>query len=254
MRSFFRALLATLALVVIAMMSALAAMRLAIHGAEVRVPDLTGMTIAQALERARALGLQLGVEDHFYSPTVPAGEVLVQRPQAGTLVRKSWRVRVTESLGPQNVDVPDVTGMDARLATIVLRRSGLQLGDVASMPDANAPANTVIAQSPMQHASNVERPRVDLLLAAPAPVAVAAYVMPDFYGAQFSAAALAVIHAGMKLAPIEDANVAIPQVPPVGATTGPPAPVVPAGAVVAQVPPAGARIEAGTTVRLIVQR
>ncbi|MGC9292342.1 MAG: PASTA domain-containing protein [Acidobacteriaceae bacterium] len=254
MRQFFQVLLAALVLAVIALLSALTAMRLAIHGAEVRTPDLSGMTIPQALAHARALGLQLSVEDHFYSATTPAGHVLVQRPQAGTLVRRSWQVRVSESLGPQNVALPNVVGMDARLAAITIRRSGLQLGDVTSLPDADAPANTVIAQSPMQQATAVERPRVDLLLAAPAPQAVPAYVMPDLTGETFSAAALAVTHAGFKLAPIEEANVAIPQVPQVGASNTPPRPPVLPGSVISQVPAPDSRVLAGATIRLIVQR
>ena len=51
MRHLFQMLLVGLALVVIALLSALATMRLAIHGAEVRIPNMSGMTIVQALNR-----------------------------------------------------------------------------------------------------------------------------------------------------------------------------------------------------------
>ncbi|HEX4022597.1 MAG TPA: PASTA domain-containing protein [Acidobacteriaceae bacterium] len=253
MRHIFRIILAGLALVVIALLSALITMRLAIHGAEVRIPNLSGLTIAQALEQTRTRGLELSVADHFYSATTPAGHILVQRPQAGTLVRRSWHVRVTESLGPQNVTIPNITGMDARLATITIRRSGLQLGNITSLPYANALAGTVIAQSPMEHAKAVERPRVDILLAAPASETASAYVMPNLTGESFTAAALAVMHAGFKLAPIEETNTAIPPVPQIGTTSAPPQPPVPSGTVIAQIPEADSRVIAGATIQLIVQ-
>jgi len=253
MRHIFRIILAGLALVVIALVSALVTMRLAIHGAEVRIPDLSGMTIAQALAKTHGLGVQISVEDHFYSATIPAGHILVQRPQAGTLVRRSWRVRVSESLGPQNATIPNLIGMDARLATITIRRSGLQLGDVTSLPLAIAPTGTVIAQSPAAHAKAVERPRVDILLAAPAPQTASAFVMPNLTGETFTTAALTVIQAGFKLAPVEEANVAIPQVPQIGATNVPSLPPVPRGTVISQIPEPDSRIQSGATVRLIIQ-
>lgn len=253
MRNIFRIILAAMALVVIALLAALATMRLAIHGAEVRIPNLAGLTISEALTQTRALGLQLSVEDHFYSATIPAGHILVQRPQAGTKVRRSWRVRVSESLGPQNVTIPNLSGMDVRLATITIRRSGLQLGDITSMPYASAAAGTVIAQSPIEHATAVERPRVDILLAAAAPETAAAFVMPNLVGQSFTAAALVVMHAGFQLAPIEEANIAIPQVAFVGSSAIPPAPPVPPGTVISQTPEADSKVVAGTLIRLVVQ-
>ena len=253
MRQLFHMLLFSLALVVIALLSALATMRLAIHGAEVRVPNLSGMTLAQAQEQTHALGLQLRVEDRFYSATTPSGHVLVQRPKAGTLVRRSWRVRVTESLGPQDVTIPNVIGMDARLATITIRRDGLHLGDVTSLPYADAPDGTVIAQSPMEHATAVERPRVDILLATPLPATPPAYAMPNFIGETYSAAASAVENAGFKLAPMEEANITIPRVAPIGTASTPPTPPVPSGTVIAQIPEPDSRVEAGAIIHLIVQ-
>ena len=47
---FLRLLTRSLILLLIALFSALAAMRFAIHGREVRVPDLRGMTTLQAID------------------------------------------------------------------------------------------------------------------------------------------------------------------------------------------------------------
>jgi beta-lactam-binding protein with PASTA domain len=261
-----RALSAVLLLVTIALVSALITMRLAIHGAEVGVPALRGQTVPQAVVDLRAKGLQAGIDGHYYSATQPVGVVLTQSPAPGTLVRKSWRVRVTVSLGPQKVAIPSVDGMNENMATITIRRTGLQAGAVVGLPYAYAPENTVIAQTPTGRATDVQGPRVSILTAYPAPPAENASVMPDLIGENFTQAALGIIHAGFKLAPLQNtfggssppqppsqvpsAAATSPQTPPSPAT---PTAAVPPGAVIAQIPTAGSRIQAGSTIQLTVQ-
>jgi beta-lactam-binding protein with PASTA domain len=259
MLQIFRALSAVLLLVTIALVSALITMRLAIHGAEVQVPLLRGHTVPQAVVELRAKGLQAGIDGHYYSPTQPAGVILTQSPVPGTLVRKSWRVRMTVSLGPQKVAIPSVDGMNETLATITIRRTGLQVGAAVGLPYAYAPENTVIAQTPTGNATDVEGPRISILTAHPAQPQENASVMPDMIGENFTQAALTIIHAGFKLAPLQN----LPAAASASTLTGQPAaaaqaPVTPAataprGAVIAQIPTAGTRIPAGSTIQLIVQ-
>src|SRR5438034_11787733 len=80
MKSFFRLALLALMLLVVALLSALTAMRLAIHGREVAVPDLVGKTPVEARKIAEQSGLQMDVERQYYSANVPAGNVLSQLP------------------------------------------------------------------------------------------------------------------------------------------------------------------------------
>ena len=262
MLQIFRTLSAILLLVTIALVSALITMRLAIHGAEVQVPVLRGRTVPQAVVELRAKGLQAGIDGHYYSATQPVGVILTQSPAPGTLVRKSWRVRVTVSLGPQKVAIPSVDGMNETLATITIRRTGLQVGAEVGLPYAYAPENTVIAQTPTANATDVEGPRVSILTAQPAPPSDDASVMPDMVGENFTQAALEIIHAGFKLAPLQN-PLAASSAPattgqPGAATATSPAPAIPAttappGAVIAQIPAAGTRIPAGSTIQLTVQ-
>ncbi|HZC43375.1 MAG TPA: PASTA domain-containing protein [Acidobacteriaceae bacterium] len=262
MLGIFRALSAVLLLVMIALLSALITMRLAIHGAEVQVPALRGRTVPQTFVELRAKGLQAGIDGHYFSATQPAGVVLTQRPAPGTLVRKSWRVRVTVSLGPQKVAIPSVDGMNETIATITIRRTGLQVGTVVGLPYAYAPENTVIAQTPTGNATDVEGPRVSILTAHPSLPPENASVMPDMIGENFTQAALAIIHAGFKLAPLQNAPTeASPSTPtgqppaslPVSPAPATPAASAPPGAVIAQIPAAGTRIPAGSTIQLTVQ-
>jgi beta-lactam-binding protein with PASTA domain len=266
----FRTLSAVVLLVTIALISALITMRLAIHGAEVQVPALQCHTMPQTVIDLRARGLQAGIDGHYYSATQPVGVVLTQSPAPGTLVRKSWRVRVTVSLGPQKVAIPSVDGMNETMATITIRRTGLQVGAVVGLPYPYAPENTVIAQTPTGRATDVEGPRVSLLTAQTAPTSENASVMPDLIGENFTQAALAIIHAGFKLAPLQNAPSASSPMPPSGqlqipaaTTTQPPTQTSPAsatptapmapGSVIAQIPAAGTRIVTGSTIQLTVQ-
>ena len=91
MRGFFRAALMVLVLLVVAMISALTAMRIAIHGREVEVPKLVGLATRQAEGQAYQRGLRVEVEDRFYSAAVPEGRIMSQSPLPGTKVRRGWR-------------------------------------------------------------------------------------------------------------------------------------------------------------------
>lgn len=257
MIGFFRFVLVVMLLMVAAMTSAIVTMHFAIHGAEVSIPDLRGMTVADAGQRAAALGLTLEVEKHLYSADVPPGRVTNQSPVAGAMVRRGWRVWLTESLGPQKLAIPDVKGKDQRFATIEIRRAGFQTGAVAAMPWPEAQPGVVIAQSPDPNASGVESPEMNLLVAGPVDEeqAQSGVVMPNLEGQVFTAAALALTHAGLRLAPVKEQDMHVGMAPAgTGAAAGPAPPMFPPGTVVAQNPPAGARVDASMAIELTVAR
>ena len=95
--NFFQVASLVMLLVVVALLAAIATMHFAIHGAEVQVPALKGMTVADARSQTAGLGLNLDVDNLYYSSDVAAGHILSQSPAAGTVVRREWRVRVAES-------------------------------------------------------------------------------------------------------------------------------------------------------------
>ncbi|MGB6719427.1 MAG: PASTA domain-containing protein, partial [Terracidiphilus sp.] len=114
--NFFQIASLLMLLVAVGLLAAITTMHFAIHGAEVQVPALKGMTVADARSETAGLGLNLDVDNRYYSGEVAAGHILTQSPAAGTVVRREWRVRVSESLGPQKVDVPDTVGAEERVA------------------------------------------------------------------------------------------------------------------------------------------
>ena len=250
---FFRFALLVLLLCVVALLSAVATMHFAIHGAEVSIPDFRGLTVADAMRKAASLDLNLSVDNRFYSAEMPEGRVLTQAPASGTVVRREWHVRVTQSLGPQRAAIPNIIGQPERAATIAIRRAGFDLRNVAHMPYTGATSGTVIAQNPAPDAGGVEQPSMSLLIADAGPATQEGTVMPDLTGQPIASATAAITRAGLKLAPTLDVPASIPPVSS-GNTAQPPAPPVPPGTIISQTPPVGNRVDASIPIQLTVVR
>jgi eukaryotic-like serine/threonine-protein kinase len=244
MKSFFRLVLLALVLLVVALVSALTAMRLAIHGHEVAVPDLVGTSPVAARMIAEQSGLELNVERQYYSPTVPEGKILSQLPPAGSQVRRGWQVRVAESLGPQRVAIPNVIGQSERAANINIRRRGLDVGAIAQMQSPDAPDSQVLAQAPPPNASGVAAPKISLLVAAPSQPQ--ALVMPSFVGQPLGTVTLTVQDAGLHIGTVTLAALPESSTP---TTPGP----SPASMIVTQNPAAGEKVMEGAAVNFEVR-
>jgi beta-lactam-binding protein with PASTA domain len=248
--NFFRIASLLLLLVAVTLLAAITTMHFAIHGAEVQVPTLKGMTVPDARSQTAGLGLNLNVDNRYYSADVAAGHILSQSPTPGSVVRREWTVRVSESLGPQKVDVPDTVGLDQRVAELDLRRAGLEVGTTAELPRPGVADGTVLAQDPPAHAQDIAQPTVNLLEAAPDGEAPDGYVMPDLVGLPIITAQSELIKVGIKAAPI---YVSV-SVGPIGSGNAPPVLPIRPGSVTSQSPPAGARVDQATMVRLSVAK
>jgi len=244
---FFRTLSVLMVLVTAALLSAITTMHFAIHGAEVKVPALKGMTVAEARSQAAGLGLNLDLDNRYYSSDVAAGHILTQSPAPDTVVRREWHVRVSESLGPQKVDVPDTVGSDARVAALRLRRAGLQIGITAKLPSAAVEDGTVLAQDPPAHSQGIAQPSVNILVAAPDTTPPDGYVLPDMTGLPVITATDQLTKLGLK---VDTPTYADVPVPPVGTGDTPPPPPTAPGSVIAQEPMAGARVDQNTIIKL----
>jgi len=251
MRQFFRMLLLALVLLTVALVSALTAMRFAIHGREVAIPKLVGTTPLEAERAVAPFGLEVVVERQFYSPDVPEGRIISQVPLAGVKVRRGWAIRVAQSLGPQRVAIPDVTSQSERVAELNVRRRGLELGSLAQVNLPDTPADQVVSQSPPANASGVSVPKISLLVSrGPEP---ASYVMPNFVGQPLGSVTVALQDAGIKVGKVNVVPAAPPADVPPPVT---PLPVPPPGAasmIVTQNPAPGQKVVAGSAVNFEVR-
>jgi beta-lactam-binding protein with PASTA domain len=258
MKPLFRFAMLALVMVVVAMVSAVTAMRFAIHGQEVQVPAIVGMTPSEGERAVAGLGLQVEVERQYYSPQIPEGRIMTQLPLPGTKVRRGWQVRVAQSMGPQRVSIPDVTRQSQRAAELNIRRRGLEVSSTAQMQLPGTPADQVLAQSPPANASQVSAPKTSLLLTIPADPPV--FVMPSFVGQPLGSASRTLQDAGFKLGSVSMAPPAVTAAPqdaassvsPPPASPAPPQPS-PASIIVVQTPPAGQKVLAGAVVNFEVR-
>jgi eukaryotic-like serine/threonine-protein kinase len=286
MRKFLRILWVALVLLIVALLSALTTMRLAIHGREITVPDFQGKTPVEARRIADDNGLDVQIEREYYSPTVPRGKVLSQMPAAGTVVRRGWELRLALSLGPQRVAIPQVVGESERAATISMDERGLDPGSIAGVPisSSSVPAGQVVAQNPLPNATDVAAPKISLLIAEDA--APQAFVMPSFIGQPLGSATITLANAGFPAprasaapaviagvlpspaapdSPVSNANAVANSAPalataPVAKSESGPSPPVqspsspsPASIIVSQFPAPGAKVLAGSAINFVVR-
>jgi beta-lactam-binding protein with PASTA domain len=273
MKRIYTLVLGALAMVAVALVSAFITMRLAIHGREAVVPALTGLSVSDASRLAARQGLQLNLENRFYSADVAAGQVLAQDPAPGFRVRREWPIRITESLGTQAVSIPDLTGESERAATVSIRRLSLDLGAVAHLAVPGDP-DVVLSQTPPANSNGVDGPRVSLLVSDAPDAELQAYVMPSLLGLSYATARARADAAGLHLVvapdippaappasgqpsglppaspPISAAAPAAPSATPLPPDQLAPAPVLPNSIIVGQYPQPGYRVESGDAVHV----
>jgi len=258
MRNVLRYFLLALVLIAVALLSALTAMRLAIHGQEVNVPDLRGKSPTEARRVADDAGLANTVERSYYSAAVPEGKVLSQVPSPGSVVRRGWEVRLALSLGPQRVTVPQVVGDSERAASLTLAQRGIEIESIARTVLTGSTADQVAGQNPPANSPNVSAPRVSLLITqADSP---AAFVMPSFVGHPLGTVTNTLRDAGFSVGRVTMAVT----VPASVDNSGPqsegsvPGPLIPsspspASIIVGQDPPPGAKVLAGSAINFVVK-
>lgn len=228
----FRMGLLVFILAAAAFLSAVTAMRFAIQGREVTMPNLVGKSSADAQAILQGRGLQLKVVDRVYSD-LPANAVARQNPPEGERMKITQIAHVVLSLGPQNVTTPTLVGESLRVARIQLLQVGLQLGEVTTYPAPAILSDTILQQTPLP-GMRAASPRVDLLVAQGE--SPASYVMPWVVGMSLPDADRLLSSAGFKLSK----------------TTFVPSPQWPKGAITEQTPEPGSKITSDTPIEMVV--
>ncbi len=228
----FRMGLLVFILAAAAFLSAVTAMRFAIQGREVSMPNLVGKSSADAMAVLQGRGLQLKVVDRVYS-NLPANAVVRQSPPDGERMKVSQNAHVVLSLGPQNVNTPSLVGESLRVARIQLLQVGLQLGEVTAYTAPSSLSDTILQQTPLP-GMRAASPRVDLLVAQEE--SPAAYVMPWFVGMPLTDADRLLTSGGLKLSK----------------TTFLPSAQWPKGTIAEQTPAPGSKVTSDTTIEVVV--
>lgn len=97
---------------------------------QVMVPDLKGLTVAEAEKRLEAEGLKLRVGGREYDADAPEDTISRTDPHAGKRVKTGRVVQVVISVGPRTVVMPDVTGLTLVAAERRVHDAGLTVEEV----------------------------------------------------------------------------------------------------------------------------
>lgn len=125
------------------------AVKFAVHSQEdVVVPDLSGLSLSQALNVLSKLNLGLKQTGAEFNDQVPGGTVLRQQPPAGMSIREGKIIRITLSQGGETIFVPDLSAQSLRSAEIALRLNNLSLGEVRGRPSLKYEKDIVMSQNP----------------------------------------------------------------------------------------------------------
>lgn len=143
------------------------------------VPDVAGLSRADAAARLADQGLEMkiGKNEGRYDDKVAAGLVVRQRPEGGTLAKRGRPVEIILSLGPRRVTTPELAGNTMPATQIALTKASLVLGKILFAFDDGRPAGTVVEQDPDAGLDIPPSTPVDVLVAVP--TTGERYVMPD---------------------------------------------------------------------------
>jgi serine/threonine-protein kinase len=191
----------------------------------VPVPDLIGMTEAEARKELGDANLAVGAVRTKYSTTIRSGSVMGQDPDDGRAEAGS-PVDLTLSQGPPPISMPEVQGLPEEQAAALLADLDVQREERYSE---EVKRGVVISQTPKPGAPVFEGDTVSIVVS----LGPKNFPMPDVVGDSASAARNKLEDLGLK---VNTSTVA--------GSSG--------GTVVGQQPSAGATVKAGQTVTLIL--
>ena len=223
-------------LLVAGFLSCLTAMRLAIRGNEVNVPDLAGKSLPEGTRILRAYSLRVKVDSPRYDERVPKDQILSQNPVANARLKQNSQVRVVMSLGAKRISVPNLEGQSLRAAQIVVLQRGLRLGVVAAVASDDEEKDRIAAQSPPAEVGFAQSLTMNLLVSTGKKPRE--YLMPDLTNQSSEEVTGEFASLGLKLGSVNYESV----------------PGIPKGVILKQSPQPGARISEGASVDFEVNR
>jgi serine/threonine-protein kinase len=196
---------------------------------QVAVPDLQGLTVAQATTLLKNTGLLLGDQLPQASSERPKDTIISQSPARDILVSRGSTVDIVISTGPDQVAVPQLADLaspdDAKAA---LAKVGLSLGTV-TQENADAAAGTVLRSDP--DAGTLVDPGTTVSIW----ISSGLIDLPNVVGMPAMQAQAELANAGFNVATISQVDTSVAE-----------------GTVLAQDPVGGSTAEQGATVTLTV--
>jgi beta-lactam-binding protein with PASTA domain len=139
-----------------------------------------------------------------HSDSIATGLIVATDPRAGAQIASHGTVTLHLSLGPVKVAVPAVTGEPVAQAITALRAAGLKVAKPVPTPSDTIPAGDVVSTSPPGGTLAPKDRPVTVMVSAGPP-------LPNFVGAQASAAQVEAQQGGYQLNQVPDTKSTQPQ-------------------------------------------
>lgn len=101
---------------------------------ETNVPKVVGMQLEEAADLLETKGFKPLVSDTSYGLKLPVGEIFMQKPDAGEVVKEGRTIYLFVSGGEKVISVPLLKGKSIVDAKFALERIGLKLGRIERIP------------------------------------------------------------------------------------------------------------------------
>ena len=163
--------------------------------AEVEVPAIQGKEIREANDLLAGLGLRLRIEESRHTDKTPERVVISQDPAPGRKVRKDREILAVVSLGPEQIEVPDLKGKSLREVRLLLSERKLLLGKVTYTEAEPDKPEQVLTQKPGAGEAVRRSTAVDVKVNKGAGVATIA--VPNWKGERISDVAARLEKAGL---------------------------------------------------------
>ena len=110
----------------------------------ITVPKVVGKSLEAATESLKAGGIEIGGVEH--TGDGQPGMVTQVTPATGTLISENTKVSLV--VAPNDLEVPEVSGMRIGKARQTIKQSGFKVGKVRWRYNEYKPANIVLGQNP----------------------------------------------------------------------------------------------------------
>lgn len=116
-----------------------------VNADEINVPKVLGIDSEQAKFMLEKEGLTPMIGGTYYDERFPKGTVILQKPEAGSIVKEGRRIYIFISGGEPEVRVPKLRGRSLRDAKNTLNNLGLRVGTIEEVPS-TTPKDVIVGQ------------------------------------------------------------------------------------------------------------
>jgi serine/threonine-protein kinase len=133
-------------------------------GREIEMPDVLEMSLQEAQTKLTADGFRVMVSDSLFDSKHPQGTVIEQNPYPYAMVKKGRRVYLTVSIGERPLTMPNLFGVSAREAELILESHDLKLNGKSYVFSDIYHESTVMGQSYPQGQPIKAGSRIDITI------------------------------------------------------------------------------------------